>query len=135
VGHPLRLLIVDDQHPDAELSARQIARGGYPCGGTLASNVAEPLDVFGRFTQLPAGTLELNIGNHGAGRLNVRGDVLVGGALHVKLKPGFEPVAGGVIHVIDCREGLRGRFGSIKVDGFRVTPVYTRNGLFLRIDG
>jgi diguanylate cyclase (GGDEF)-like protein len=31
VGHPLRLLIVDDQHPDAELSARQIARGGYPC--------------------------------------------------------------------------------------------------------
>ena len=28
---PLRLLIVDDQPPDAELSALQIARGGYPC--------------------------------------------------------------------------------------------------------
>jgi diguanylate cyclase (GGDEF)-like protein len=28
---PLRLLIVDDQQPDAELSAQQIARGGYPC--------------------------------------------------------------------------------------------------------
>ena len=28
---PLRLLIVDDQPPDAELSARQIARGGFPC--------------------------------------------------------------------------------------------------------
>jgi len=28
---PLRLLIVDDQYPDAELSALQIARGGYPC--------------------------------------------------------------------------------------------------------
>ncbi len=28
---PLRLLIVDDQLPDAELSAEQIARGGYPC--------------------------------------------------------------------------------------------------------
>jgi diguanylate cyclase (GGDEF)-like protein len=28
---PLRLLIVDDQQPDAELSALQIARGGYPC--------------------------------------------------------------------------------------------------------
>ncbi|HEY4212335.1 MAG TPA: EAL domain-containing protein [Steroidobacteraceae bacterium] len=28
---PLRLLIIDDQQPDAELSARQIARGGYPC--------------------------------------------------------------------------------------------------------
>jgi diguanylate cyclase len=31
VERPLRLLIVDDQQPDAELSARQIARGGYPC--------------------------------------------------------------------------------------------------------
>ena len=28
---PLRLLIVDDQQPDAELSALQIARGGFPC--------------------------------------------------------------------------------------------------------
>lgn len=31
MSQPLRLLIVDDQQPDAELSARQIARGGYPC--------------------------------------------------------------------------------------------------------
>jgi diguanylate cyclase (GGDEF)-like protein len=31
VERPLRLLIVDDQQPDAELSAQQIARGGYPC--------------------------------------------------------------------------------------------------------
>ena len=29
--NPLRLLIVDDQQPDAELSALQIARGGFPC--------------------------------------------------------------------------------------------------------
>src|SRR5215469_4316637 len=28
---PLRLLIVDDHVPDAELTARQIARGGFPC--------------------------------------------------------------------------------------------------------
>src|SRR5262245_5706073 len=28
---PLRLLIVDDHHPDAELSARQIAAAGYRC--------------------------------------------------------------------------------------------------------
>jgi autotransporter-associated beta strand protein len=106
----------------------------YVSGGTLASNVPEQLNVFGRFTQLPAGTLELNIGNHGAGRFDVRGNVtLVGGALHVKLKPGFEPAAGGVIEVIDCHEGLRGRFQSITVDGFRVTPIYTQNGLFLRL--
>jgi diguanylate cyclase (GGDEF)-like protein len=31
VERPLRLLIVDDRQPDAELSAQQIARGGYPC--------------------------------------------------------------------------------------------------------
>jgi autotransporter-associated beta strand protein len=106
----------------------------YVSGGTLASNVPEQLSVFGRFTQLPAGTLELNIGNHGAGRLEVRGNVsLVGGALHVKLKPGFKPAAGGVIEVIDCHDGLRGRFQSITVDGFRATPIYTRNGLLLHI--
>ncbi len=29
--HPLRLLIVDDEIPDAELTAQQIARGGLPC--------------------------------------------------------------------------------------------------------
>jgi diguanylate cyclase (GGDEF)-like protein len=29
MNQPLRLLIVDDRHPDAELSAQQIARGGY----------------------------------------------------------------------------------------------------------
>jgi diguanylate cyclase (GGDEF)-like protein len=28
---PMRLLIVDDQSDDAELTARQIARGGFPC--------------------------------------------------------------------------------------------------------
>jgi diguanylate cyclase (GGDEF)-like protein len=39
--HPLRLLIVDDQLPDAELSARQIARGGYPCTWRRVETEAE----------------------------------------------------------------------------------------------
>ena len=39
--HPLRLLIVDDQQSDAELSARQIARGGYPCTWRRAETEAE----------------------------------------------------------------------------------------------
>ena len=39
--HPLRLLIVDDQQPDAELSARQIARGGYPCTWRRVETEAE----------------------------------------------------------------------------------------------
>lgn len=38
---PLRLLIVDDQHPDAELSARQIAAGGYRCTWRRVQTEAE----------------------------------------------------------------------------------------------
>jgi len=105
----------------------------YVSGGTLASNASGTLNVFGRFTQLAPGTLELNVSRDGTGRLSVRGDVtLVGGSLHVKLKPGFKPPLGRIINVIDCRGGLRGKFQSITVDGFRVTPFYTSNGLFLR---
>ncbi|MFL6603846.1 MAG: autotransporter-associated beta strand repeat-containing protein [Steroidobacteraceae bacterium] len=106
----------------------------YVSGGTLASNAAEPLNVFGRFTQLSAGTLELNLGSHGEGRLNVRGHVtLAGGALHVKVKPGCRPVVGGVIDAIESSQGIQGRFQSITVDGFHVTPIYTRTRLLLRI--
>jgi autotransporter-associated beta strand protein len=105
----------------------------YVSGGTLASNTPGKLNVFGRYAQLTGSTLELNIGRDGAGRLNVGRDItLVGGSLHVKLKPGFEPPVDRVISVIDCRDGLRGRFESITVDGYRVTPFYTSNGLFLR---
>ena len=105
----------------------------YVSGGTLASNTPGKLNVFGRYAQLTGSTLELNIGRDGAGRLNVGRDItLVGGSLHVKLQPGFEPPVGRVIGVIDCRDGLRGRFESITVDGYRVTPFYTSNGLFLR---
>jgi diguanylate cyclase (GGDEF)-like protein len=38
---PLRLLIVDDQQPDAELSAKQIARGGFPCTWRRVENEAD----------------------------------------------------------------------------------------------
>jgi diguanylate cyclase (GGDEF)-like protein len=39
--HPLRLLIVDDHQPDAELSALQIARGGFPCTWRRVETEAE----------------------------------------------------------------------------------------------
>src|SRR5882757_10976372 len=39
--HLLGLLIVDDQQPDAELSASQIARGGYPCTWRRVETEAE----------------------------------------------------------------------------------------------
>ena len=37
----MRLLIVDDQYPDAELSAHQIARSGYPCTWRRVETEAE----------------------------------------------------------------------------------------------
>jgi diguanylate cyclase (GGDEF)-like protein len=39
--HQLRLLIVDDHQPDAELSALQIARGGFPCTWRRVETEAE----------------------------------------------------------------------------------------------
>jgi autotransporter-associated beta strand protein len=106
----------------------------YVSGGTLASNVAETLLVSGRYTQLTNTTLELNTDARCAGRIQVRGVVtLAGGALHVKLKPGFKPRFGAIINVLDSREGIHGRFDSIKVDGYRVVPVYTPRSLYLLI--
>lgn len=39
--HPLRLLIVDDHQPDADLSGLQIARGGFPCTWRRVETEAE----------------------------------------------------------------------------------------------
>lgn len=35
MGHALRLLIVDEQHRDAERAAYQLWRGGYPGRSTV----------------------------------------------------------------------------------------------------
>jgi autotransporter-associated beta strand protein len=108
----------------------------YLSGGTLASHAAEALDILGDYTQLANTTLEVDIGERGAGRLNVRGDVtLAGGTLHVKFAPGYQPVAGSLIRVIRDRDELRGRFKSILVDGLEATAFYVRDGLILRIGG
>jgi len=49
MDHPLRLLIVDDQQPDAELSANQLARGGYPCTWRRVETEAEFRSELRRF--------------------------------------------------------------------------------------
>jgi diguanylate cyclase (GGDEF)-like protein len=46
---PLRLLIVDDHHPDAELSARQIAAGGYRCTWRRVETESELRDELQKF--------------------------------------------------------------------------------------
>ena len=107
----------------------------YVSGGTLVSNVAKSLDIDGDYTQLAGTTLEVNLGEDGAGRLDVRGDItLAGGTLHVKFAPGSHPQARRVIRIISGRDELRGRFESITVDGVKATAFYVRDGLVLRID-
>jgi len=107
----------------------------YLAGGTLVSDAAAPLTISGGFTALPAGTLELDIGGSGAGRLTVAGTMtLAGGTLHVAFVPGHVPSVGDTLDVIGAGK-VQGRFTTISVTGFKVTPTYTATGLLLHIDG
>lgn len=107
----------------------------YVSGGTLVSNAARLLDIDGDYTQLAGSTLEVSLGEDGAGRLDVRGDItLAGGTLHVKFAPGYHLQARRLIRIISGRDELRGRFESITIDGVKATAFYVRDGLFLRID-
>jgi len=107
----------------------------YLAGGTLVSDAAAPLSIAGGFTALATGTLELDIGGGGAGRLAVAGTVtLAGGTLNVAFVPGHVPSAGDTLDVISAGK-LQGRFTTISVTGFKTTPTYTATGLLLHIDG
>ena len=107
----------------------------YLAGGTLVSDAAAPLSIAGGFTALATGTLELDIGGGGAGRLAVAGTVtLAGGTLNVAFVPGHVPSAGDTLDVISAGK-LQGRFTTISVTGFKATPTYTATGLLLHIDG
>ena len=46
---------------------------------------------------------------------------------------GYKPAAGDTLNVI-AAASLKGKFDSITVDGFKVTPTYTETGLQLRLD-
>lgn len=117
-------------------SANALGKGDvYLAAGTLVSDAAAPLAIPGGFTQLDAGTLELDIGGGGAGRLAVGGRVtLAGGALNVVFAPGHVPSVGDTLDVIGAGT-IQGRFAAINVTGFKVTPTYTATGLLLHIDG
>lgn len=85
-------------------------------------------------TQLAGTTLPLNPGSSGAGRVSVGGTVtLAGGSLNIKFKSGYVPTVGDSLTVISG-SSLRGKFTTIAVEGFKVTPTYTGTSLQLRID-
>jgi len=116
-------------------SATAFGKGDvYVGGGTLVSQAATALTISGAYTQLADTTLELDLGNGSAGRLAVGGAVtLAGGTLNITFKSGYAPAVGDTLSVISAG-ALRGTFTTITVNGFKVTPTYTANGLLLHLD-
>ncbi|MEG0884074.1 MAG: autotransporter-associated beta strand repeat-containing protein, partial [Janthinobacterium sp.] len=117
------------------LSATAFGKGDvYVSGGTLVSNAQSGLALAGKYTQLTTGNLELKLGGGQQGRLSVAGQMTVaGGSLKVTFQNGYKPAAGDTLNVLQAAS-LKGKFDSITVDGFKVTPTYTATGLQLRLD-
>jgi autotransporter-associated beta strand protein len=117
------------------LSATAFGNGDVyvAAGGTLVSNAAGALAVAGRYTQLAGATLELRLGAAQQGRVNVNGvATIAGGTLRIKFQDGYKPAVGDTLTVI-VATSLKGKFDTITVDGFSVTPTYTATGLQLRL--
>jgi hypothetical protein len=107
----------------------------YASGGTVVVRTGARMSINGQYTQLKNATLELDRGAGDTGRLAVAGlTTFVGGTLHVKFAAGAAPKVGDIVPLIDSAQ-LQGRFDSVVVDGFKVTPLYNSGGVEVRIDG
>ncbi|WP_312511428.1 phosphatase PAP2 family protein [Massilia sp.] len=101
-------------------------------GATVIVNAPAALVVGGKYTQLSGATLELRVGAS-QGQLNATRTVTIGGGtLRIKFADGYKPAAGTTLTVISAGS-LTGKFDTITVDGFTVTPVYSDKGLQLRL--
>ncbi|MCX4903892.1 phosphatase PAP2 family protein [Streptomyces sp. NBC_00878] len=101
-------------------------------GGAL--RVASPLRVGGSYVQASGTTLDVTLGGGRVPALKVSRRVLLdrGAELVVRLDDSLRPRRGAVLPVIENR-ALRGRFGSVTVDGFHAEPVFTARGLSVRL--
>jgi len=113
-------------------SAKALGSGDvYQSAGVLRVTAASPLALGKRFTQT-GGTLQLVLASASQGALTVASDITLGGNLAVSF--GYQPAVGSLVSVLSSSgAALHGRFTSITVDGHSVTPVYSANGLQLRI--
>ncbi|HEY1150624.1 MAG TPA: phosphatase PAP2 family protein [Pseudoduganella sp.] len=106
----------------------------YNSGGTLIANAPAALVLNGQYTQLSGGTLELDIGSGQQGRLSAKGTVTIaGGTLRIRFQGGYKPASGDTLQVLSAGS-LKGRFASITVDGYTVTPNYSDTGLQLKVN-
>ena len=117
-------------------SASALGTGDVYLGaGKLVCSASSMLSIGGALSVLGSANLTLQIGDAGAGRISAGGTVtLTGGTLVVNFKPGFAPVAGDTLSVLKGAS-LRGKFSTISVTGYKVTPTYTPTELLLHIDG
>jgi autotransporter-associated beta strand protein len=115
------------------VSAKAFGAGDvYVSAGKLRSNAATSL-ALANYTQLKAGTLELNLGNGQQGRISVTGTMTIaGGTLHITFQNGYAPAVGDTLNIVSAGK-LQGTFDSIVVDGFASTPTYTATGLQVRL--
>jgi hypothetical protein len=105
-------------------------------GGTLRVVAGTAARVRGAYTQSCDATLELTLRAGRVPALTVDRRVLLGreSALSLRLATDRPPAAGAALPVIATR-ALRGQFGAITVlaDGYRAVPVYTAEGLSVRL--
>lgn len=107
----------------------------YVSGGTVKIAAPSTLTIAGKYSQLANGNLELALGNGSRGRLAVSGAMtLVGGALNISFANGYQPALGDTINLITAGS-VAGKFSSISMPGYKVTPIYTATSVQLRIDG
>ncbi len=106
----------------------------YVVNGNLVDHAPAALTIGGDYAQLGAGTLTVDLGPDGSGRVVVHGTAtIVGGQLHVRFRPGYVPAVGDTLEVLSSARRL-GKLDSVVVDGFSATAMYTDGGLKLHID-
>jgi hypothetical protein len=83
---------------------------------------------------LAAGALQLRLGSAGGSRLSIGKTATLAGSLTVTFASGYRPAIGDTLNLVTAG-AVNGTFASVKVDGYRVTPIYTATGVQIRIDG
>ncbi|WP_066740138.1 phosphatase PAP2 family protein [Cupriavidus sp. D384] len=118
------------------VSAKAFGTGDVYLGaGSVIINAPQSVAIAGKYTQLADTTLDLRVGPNGQGRMTVAGlTTIAGGTLRIAFVDGFAPKAGDTIAVI-TGSSVKGQFATVAVDGYKATPVYSANGVQIRIDG
>lgn len=102
-------------------------------GAGVIVNAAKALSL-ANYTQLVGANLSLRLGSGEQGQLNASGTVTIaGGSLNLSFASGNRPKVGDTIKLIGAGS-LAGRFDQIVAEGYKLTPIYSKQGLSVRID-